>query len=73
MFACFGWSDGQIAPETIWFFPLIPVANIEKRVLSERHKTPGRRMAEYVRMRDLPHLVVFSEGGAPGHPSTRCD
>ena len=64
MFACFGWPAGEAEPMTVWFFPLIPTANLKKRVLSERHQTPGRRMAEYVGMLSLPHLVVFGDDRA---------
>jgi hypothetical protein len=59
MFACFGWPAGRLEPEVIWFFPLIPTKHIEMRELSERHQTPGRRMTEYVRMREVPHMIVF--------------
>lgn len=61
MFACFGWPKGEPEPDVVWFFPFIPVRNIVKRTLSERHKTPGRRMTEYVGMRTLPHMVVYEK------------
>jgi hypothetical protein len=61
MFACFGWPPAADEPETIWFFPLIPTSHVQKRVLSERHSTPGRKMTEYVRMRSVPHFVVFEQ------------
>lgn len=60
MFACFGWPSGAPEPLTVWFFLLIPTANVKMRVLSDRHQTqPGRRMAEYVGMKSVPHFVVF--------------
>jgi len=61
MFACWGWPTGTPEPSEVWFFPLIPTSHLKMRVLSERHKTPGRRMAEYVDMRGVPHFVVFGE------------
>lgn len=64
LFACFGWPKGGSAPSVVWFFPFIPLRNIEKRTLSERHQTPGRRMTEYVRMRALPHVVVYEANPA---------
>jgi len=64
MFACFGWPSSAEEPDTVWFFPLIPIAHVEKRVLSERHSTPGRKMTEYVRMRSVPHFVVFGQSEA---------
>jgi hypothetical protein len=63
MFACFGWPSRATEPSAVWFFPLIPTANVKKRVLSERHQTqPGRRMAEYVGMKSVPHFVAFESG-----------
>ena len=66
MFACFGWPSEQQAPATIWLFPLIPARNVTLRVLSDRHATPGRKMAEYIDMKSLPHLVVFERGPGSG-------
>jgi hypothetical protein len=67
MFACFGWPAQRHEPSVVWFFPLIPIDHVTRRVLSDRHQTPGRRMTEYVRMRELPHLTVF-ESTDPGPP-----
>jgi hypothetical protein len=71
MFACFGWPSSAEEPQTVWFFPLIPVTNLRKRVLSERHQTPGRKMAEYVDMRAVPHFVVFCEGATAPRATRR--
>jgi hypothetical protein len=68
LFACFGWRRDESEPGEVWFFPFIPVRNIQMRTLSERHQTPGRRMTEYVEMRTLPHMVVF-ERRAPTSPN----
>jgi hypothetical protein len=59
LFVCFGWPSGAPEPQTVWFFPLVPATNLQVRVLSERHQTPGRKMAEYVGMRSVPQFVVF--------------
>jgi hypothetical protein len=69
MFACFGWPGTASEPSTIWFFPFIPASNVTKRVLSERHQTPGRRMTEYVAMRTVPHFIVFGEGREESPPA----
>jgi hypothetical protein len=61
MFACFGWHASATEPEAVWFFPLIPTRNVKMRALSERHQTPGRKMAEYVEMKSLPHFVLFGD------------
>jgi hypothetical protein len=59
LFVCFGWATGAVNPSEVWLFPLVPAKNVKLRVLSEKHSTPGRRMAEYVEMRKLPHAVVW--------------
>lgn len=59
IFACFGWRSDAVAPESIYFFPFIPATHLKVRVLSANHKTPGRRMTEYERMLELPHMVVW--------------
>jgi hypothetical protein len=64
MFVCFGWETGADAPQEVWFFPLVPARNLTMRVLSERHATPGRSMAEYIGMRALPHAVVWQKNAA---------
>ena len=59
IFACFGWKTGAPAPQVIYFFPFIPATHISRRVLSENHATPGRKMTEYERMLELPKMVVW--------------
>jgi hypothetical protein len=59
LFVCFGWETGAATPGEVWFFPLVPAKNVKARILSERHSTPGRRMAEFVGMRALPHSVIW--------------
>lgn len=60
IFACFGWKRVAPAPGVIYFFPFIPASHVKRRVLSEKHATPGRKMTEYERMLELPRFVVWA-------------
>jgi len=59
IFACFGWKTGEPTPQIIFFFPFVPATHLRKRVLSENHATPGRKMTEYERMLELPKMTVW--------------
>lgn len=63
IFACFGWRKEDSEPQ-VYFFPFIPATHLKKRVLSESHATPGRKMTEYERMLELPKIVVWERADA---------
>lgn len=60
MLVCFDWPSGKARPGTVYFFPFVPARNVKRRLLTRQHKTdPGRAMAEYVGMLELPHQILL--------------
>ena len=59
LFVNFEWQTRGRHCQRVFFFPFIPRTHLASRTLPANARRPGYRMFNYVRLLELPHLVVF--------------
>lgn len=61
LIANFKWSNSGKTKHTILFYPFIPRTHLRKRQLSGLAKRANYKMFNYVKLSELPHLVLHDK------------
>jgi len=58
LIANFKWKEAGKVKQTILFYPFVPRANLKMRQLSAEARRANYKMFNYVKLGELPHLVL---------------